>query len=70
MMLAALPFLCAFVAYVYFSNARLAANPNDKLLPAMSSFGTAIERMAFTPSKRSGELLWWADTASSLSPKK
>lgn len=66
MMLALLPFVIVFFTYVAFSNERLAANPNDKLLPAMSSFGEAIERMALKPSKRSGELLWWQDTASSL----
>lgn len=66
LLLALLPFLCAFLAYVSASNARLAANPADKLLPAVSSFGAAIERMAFEPSKRSGELLLWQDTASSL----
>jgi NitT/TauT family transport system permease protein len=65
-MLALLPFVFTFFAYVSFSNERLAVNPNDKLLPAMSSFGAAIERMALVPSKRSGELLWWVDTASSL----
>ena len=65
-LLALLPFLLVFFAYVSYSNERLAANPNDKLLPAISSFGAAIERMALEPSKRSGELLWWVDTASSL----
>ena len=65
-LLALLPFLLVFFAYVSYSNERLAANPNDKLLPAISSFGAAIERMALEPSKRSGELLWWGDTASSL----
>ncbi len=66
MMLALLPFLLVFFVYVSASNERLAANPNDKLLPAMSSFGDAIERMALEPSKRSGELLLWQDTVSSL----
>jgi len=65
-LLALLPFLLVFFVYVSYSSERLAANPNDKLLPAISSFGAAIERMAFEPSKRSGELLWWVDTASSL----
>lgn len=66
LMLALLPFVLAFLVYVSYSNDRLAVNPNDKLLPAMVSFGAAIERMALVPSKRSGELLWWVDTASSL----
>lgn len=66
MILAMLPFLLVFFTYVSFSNARLAVNPNDKLLPAMTSFAAAIKRMAFEPSKRSGDVLLWADTASSL----
>lgn len=65
-MLALLPFVLVFFTYVSHSNARLAANPNDKLLPSFASFGEAIERMALEPSKRSGERLLWADTASSL----
>lgn len=65
-MLALLPFVLLFFAYVTHSNARLSANPNDKLLPSFASFGESIERMAFEPSKRSGELLLWVDTASSL----
>ena len=35
-------------------------------MPAFSSFVAAIDRLAFTPSKRSGEYLFWQDTASSL----
>jgi NitT/TauT family transport system permease protein len=66
MMLELLPFVLVFFAYVTYSNARLAANPADKLLPAFASFGESIGRMAFEPSKRSGELLLWADTAASL----
>lgn len=66
MMLALLPFLCIFFAYVSASSERLAANPNDKLLPAIASFGDAMERMALTPSKRTGERLFWQDTAASL----
>lgn len=61
-----LPFLLLLVLYLGASNARLAENPNDKLLPAFSSFGEAINRMAFEPDKRSGDYLLWRDTASSL----
>ncbi|TVZ38042.1 NitT/TauT family transport system permease protein [Alteromonadaceae bacterium 2753L.S.0a.02] len=61
-----LPFAILLVFYLSASNARLADNPNDKLLPAFSSFGAAIERMAFAPDKRSGDYLLWQDTASSL----
>lgn len=62
----ALPFLLVLILYVTFSHARLAANPNDKLLPAFGTLATTVDRMAFEPSKRSGELLLWADTAASL----
>ena len=41
-------------------------NPNDKLLPAFGSFVDAIDRLAFQPSKRSGEYVFWQDTLSSL----
>ncbi|ACR12136.1 ABC transporter permease [Teredinibacter turnerae] len=61
-----LPFLLLLVLYLGASNARLAANPNDKLLPALTTIGAAIERMAFQPDKRSGDVLLWRDTASSL----
>ncbi|WP_018415810.1 ABC transporter permease [Teredinibacter turnerae] len=61
-----LPFLLLLVLYLGASNARLAENPNDKLLPALSTIGAAIERMAFQPDKRSGDVLLWRDTFSSL----
>ena len=65
-MLGIIPFLLLLVFYIGASNARLAENPNDKLLPSMSSFAKAIDRMAFTESKRSGEYLMLQDTLSSL----
>ncbi|GAB5450940.1 MAG: ABC transporter permease [Halioglobus sp.] len=61
-----MPFLLIALIYTGASNARLAENPNDKLLPSFSSFAAAIDRLAFTPSKRSGEYLFWQDTLSSL----
>jgi len=61
-----LPFIIIGMVYFYFSNERLAINPNDKLMPAMQSFIDAVSSMAFEPSKRTGEYLLWADTTSSL----
>ena len=61
-----LPFVLLIIVYALGSDARLDANPNDKLLPSFSQIGEAIQRMAFEPSKRSGEYLLWQDTASSL----
>ena len=61
-----LPFALLLLLYVIASDARLAENANDKLLPAFSQMGEAIDRMALEPSKRTGEYLLWVDTASSL----
>ncbi|GAB1264399.1 ABC transporter permease [Aurantivibrio infirmus] len=61
-----IPFVILFLIYLSASNARLAENPDDKLLPSFSSFGTAINRMAFEPDKRTGDYLLWKDTKSSL----
>jgi len=65
-LLGLLPLLLLVIAYMLASDARLAENPADKLLPGFSQIGDAIQRMAFEPSKRTGEYLLWADTASSL----
>lgn len=64
--LGALPFFIALIVYVGFSNARLAHNPNDKLLPSINSIVDSVNQMAFQPSKRTGEYLLWVDTGSSL----
>ncbi|MES9941064.1 MAG: ABC transporter permease [Candidatus Thiodiazotropha sp. 6PLUC1] len=60
------PFVLLIIFYVVGSDARLELNPNDKLLPSMSQIADGLERMAFEPSKRSGEYLFWKDTTSSL----
>ena len=64
--LAALPFVLVIAAYLAGSAARLAENPNDKLLPALETIGAAIERVAATEDVRSGDILLWVDTAASL----
>ncbi len=61
-----LPFVLIVIVYMLGSDARLAENPNDKLLPSFQKMGESMHRMALEPSKRSGEYLFWADTASSL----
>ena len=61
-----LPFVLLLIVYMVASDARLTENPNDKLLPAMGSFVDAIQRMAFEPSKRSGDYLLLNDTLASL----
>jgi NitT/TauT family transport system permease protein len=60
------PFVLLALAYALGSAARLAENPSDKLLPALASLADAINRMAFQPDVRTGELLLWTDTWSSL----
>lgn len=67
LMLGLLPFLIILALYVTASDARLAANPADKLLPAFSTIVDAVDRMAFTPSRRTGDYLMWSDTLASLS---
>lgn len=64
--LGALPFLLLFVAYLFGSGARLADNPDDKLLPAPSAFVETLRTYAAEEDRRSGEVLWWLDTGASL----
>ncbi|KQW76027.1 lipid kinase [Devosia sp. Root413D1] len=66
LILALLPFVALLVAYALGSAARLADNPADKLLPALTSLADAVNRMAFVPDPRTGEYLLWSDTWASL----
>jgi NitT/TauT family transport system permease protein len=50
-----IPFLLIVVVYVGSSNARLAKNPNDKLLPSIEKCIDSMSKMAFEKSKRSGK---------------
>ena len=54
-LLGMLPFILTIIVYLWASDARLEINPNDKLMPSFTKIGDAIERMAFEPSKRTGE---------------
>jgi NitT/TauT family transport system permease protein len=65
-LLGLLPFVILGLVYLGASNARLAENPNDKLLPAFSTFAESINRLAFEPNVRTGEYVFWQDTLSSL----
>jgi len=60
------PFVVLIIVYVLASQARLEINPADKLLPSFGSMKDAMVRMAFEPSKRTGDYLFWTDTFSSL----
>jgi len=64
--LAALPFIALMIAYMIGSEIRLAANPSDKLLPALSTIGETAERLFTQADKRSGKVLLWHDTWASL----
>lgn len=66
MLFGLLPFVLLVIVYIVASDARLAVNPGDKLLPGFGQIGDALTRMAFEPSKRTGDYLLWVDTASSL----
>ncbi|MCK9993269.1 MAG: NitT/TauT family transport system permease protein [Alphaproteobacteria bacterium] len=66
MILGALPFLLLLAAYLIASDIRQSGNPNDKLLPPLTAFVDAIDRMAVQRDLRSGGILLWADTAASL----
>ncbi len=61
-----LPIVLLAFLYMLGSEARLAENPNDKLMPAFSSFADAMARLALEPDKRSGKLLFWRDSYASL----
>ena len=65
-LLALLPFVILLLLYLINSEARLALNPNDKMLPSFPVILDSIARMAFEPSRRTGEYLLLADTLSSL----
>ncbi len=66
LLLGALPFILLAAAYLVASDARLAVNPNDKLLPSLASFAEAIGRLAFEPDPRKGTYILWDDTLASL----
>jgi NitT/TauT family transport system permease protein len=66
LLLILLPFALLLFAYFTGSAARLADNPNDKLLPSAAQMADAIDRLAFSEDKRSGQYLFWQDSAASL----
>ncbi len=64
--LSALPFILVVAAYLYYSNARLAENPRDKLLPAPATIAATIHQFALEEDERTGEYLLWNDSRASL----
>jgi len=66
LLLGLLPFVALLIVYLIASDMRLEENPNDKMLPAISTFADSIAQFAFQEDKRTGVITLWADTASSL----
>lgn len=66
LILAAIPFAATLIAYAVASHYRRLDNPADKLLPSLEQMAATFWRMAFTPDRRTGDLLLWVDTADSL----
>ena len=60
------PFALVVAAYAIASDARLAANPADRLLPAPATIAATAERLFTEADRRSGRILLWDDTAASL----
>lgn len=65
-LLTLLPFLLVVVAYVFGSSLRLAANPADKLMPALSTIADAWRGAALQLDTRTETYLFWQDTIASL----
>lgn len=65
-MLGLLPFALIAMVYLGLSNARLAENPDDGLLPAPATMAETFYRLASEENSRTGEILLWADTFASL----
>jgi NitT/TauT family transport system permease protein len=66
LLLSVLPFILLVAMYLVSSNARLAANPGDKLLPSPAMLASTVHRYALEEDERTGQILFWADTSASL----
>ncbi|WFF41035.1 ABC transporter permease [Salinicola endophyticus] len=65
-LLGALPFVLLGLVYLGLSRARLAANPNERLLPAPSTMLETFHQLATEASVRTGTIPLWGDTLASL----
>ncbi|WP_428925763.1 ABC transporter permease [Marinibacterium sp. SX1] len=66
-LLGALPFIAVIAAYAIASDARHAVDAGDKLMPGLEAFRAAMSRLIFDIDRMTGQRLFWADTAASLS---
>ncbi len=64
--LALLPFMLIAFVYLSASSARLAENPNDRLLPSPAAMGETFYGLATEANVRTGSIPLWADTFASL----
>ncbi|MBL9060166.1 MAG: ABC transporter permease subunit [Mangrovicoccus sp.] len=65
-LLVLVPFALAALGYILASEARLAANPADRLPPSPATILQTAIQVVTEPDKRSGVILFWADTLASL----
>ncbi len=66
LLLALLPFIVIAAVYFFFSQQRLAENPQDKLLPSLAQMAAAVDRLALNPDPQTGEYTLFVDTWASL----
>lgn len=64
--LGVIPFVLILIVYQIASDIRKAENDQDKLLPSFEEIASGINGLAFEPSRRTGEYVFWQDTKSSL----
>ena len=63
---AVIPFALILVIYTVGSDMRLDENPNDKLLPSLTTMSDTMQRVALKPDMRTGDYIFWKDTGASL----
>lgn len=66
-LLGSLPILLLVLLYLFLAAERHAANPADKILPMPGGMAQAMAPLLFQADQLTGQLLFWADTAASLS---
>jgi NitT/TauT family transport system permease protein len=66
LLLGILPFLLLVIIYLWASDARLAENPDDKLLPGLSQMIDAMAPLVTQEDPRTGKYIFFNDTAASL----
>lgn len=65
-LLASIPFVLLILTYAVGSYLRLSENPADKILPSIGQMLSTLRDYALVEDKRTGQYLFWSDTAISL----